>query len=61
VLDSRGQVVGMLDAIAKDGAYECFIISGNLIWEALQMTSPAHPNGFVTGVTKGLKLSQTEG
>jgi len=36
----------MLDAIAKDGSPECFIISGNVIWEGLQMTGPAHPQGF---------------
>jgi len=49
----------MLDAIAKDGSPECFIISGNVIWEGLQMTGPAHPQGFVTGVTKGLNLSRS--
>jgi S1-C subfamily serine protease len=58
VLDSQGQVVGMLEAIAKDGDYECFIISANVIWEALQLTGPEHPSGFVTGVTKGLALGR---
>ena len=45
-LDSQGQVVGMLEAIAKDGDYECFIISANVIWEALQLTGPEHPSGI---------------
>jgi S1-C subfamily serine protease len=61
VLNSQGRVVGMLEAIAKDGEPEAFVISANVIWEALQMNGPAHPNGFVTGITKGVNLNQREG
>ena len=51
----------MLDSISKGGHYECFIITANVLWEALEMTGPEHPNGFMTGITKGVNLESAAG
>jgi S1-C subfamily serine protease len=57
VCDDAGLVVGIAKSISKPGLpYECFIITVNVIWEALGLTNKNHPNGFTTGVTDGLDL-----
>jgi S1-C subfamily serine protease len=60
VEDSQGRVIGVAEAISRpDSPYHCFITSANVIWEALGLTSTAsHPNGFKTGVTRGVNLNQ---
>jgi S1-C subfamily serine protease len=56
VLNAQGEVVGMLEG--GDSAGDVYIISANVIWEAIDITGGnVHPGGFRTGVTSGLHLN----
>jgi S1-C subfamily serine protease len=53
VLNAQGEVVGMLEALDRAG--DVYIISANVIWEALDITGGnVHPGGFRTGATSEL-------
>ena len=56
ITNSDRIVIGIAESITKPGLpYRCMIISANVIWEALGLTSTTtHANGFYTGVTLGL-------
>jgi S1-C subfamily serine protease len=64
VLNSTGQVVGIVEGISKPGVsvkQEIFL-SANVLWDALSMTnSMTHPVVSNTGVTEGLHLNQAQG
>jgi hypothetical protein len=36
-------------------------VNRQLHLEALEMTGPEHPNGFMTGITKGVNLESAAG
>jgi len=59
ITNSDRIVIGIAESITKPGLpYRCMIISANVIWEALGLTSTTtHANGFYTGVTLGLDFS----
>lgn len=61
VLNADGKVVGMVEAVSVKGQpYACYIISADVIWEALGITNPTiHPNGFNTGITADLDLNKS--
>jgi hypothetical protein len=49
VFNEYGRVIGILYAINRDTGRGT-VVAMNVVWEALKLTNPEHPEGFVTGV-----------
>jgi hypothetical protein len=53
----NGEVIGVATSVTIDPKnYQAWFVSANELWEALGITSSAHPKGFNTGVSQGLDI-----
>jgi len=55
IFNAYGAVIGIVRG-GDDKVHHAFGLSTDVMWEALQLTSGDHPNGFTTGITNGVDV-----